>query len=456
MKLLKTILFLLTVVTAFMSCQRELYFDGVSTGMLKKDAAGNCLPITTFGSFNIDSAFTNRNFIEVQVEVFRRGTYDIISDTVNGYFFHQTGAVETGTSIIHLNATGKPVASDNNNFIIKYGTSTCNFSIKVYGPQPAVYTLAGAPDVCTAVFADGNYIIGKALTGSNILRVKVIVTTPGNYTLTAATANGFSFSGIGVFTTTGLQDVILKGTGMPVKAGVSNVTVSNITSTCNFGLMVLSDTAGKAVFSFDGSPNNCINFTVNGNYYAGIVATTNNTVTMSVNVTKPGTYNIITNTANGITFSNAGSFINNGQHTVTLSATGIPVQSESTAFIPNTGTISCNFLLAVQPLPAPAVFTLNGAPNVCTQVAVNGFYIVAKPLDAANTAVVQVNVSSPGSYTLSTNTVNGISFFAAGVFTTAGLQNVLLRGKGTPLTTGTIVLTPGIGTSSCNFSVTVI
>jgi hypothetical protein len=101
------------------------------------------------------------------------------------------------------------------------------------------------------------------------------------------------------------------------------------------------------------------------------------------------------------------------------------------------------------------MFTLSGAPGTCTPVTVNGFYILGKPLDAANTVVIQVDVSTPGSYTVSTNTVNGITFSASGVFTAGGLQNIILRGSGTPQSTGLTAITPRFGTSACNFSVTV-
>ena len=164
---------------------------------------------------------------------------------------------------------------------------------------------------------------------------------------------------------------------------------------------------------------------------------------------------INTNTANGISFSDAGSFTTTGPHTVTLLAKGVPVRPESTAFVPNTGTVSCNFNLNVAPLPPPAVFTLSGAPNNCAPVTVNGFYILLKPLDAANTVVIQANITTPGSYTVTTNTANGMSFSASGVFAGSGLQNIILRGSGTPQATGQSTITPNYGTSTCSFNVTV-
>lgn len=455
MKVFHSILLVTMVAVFCQSCQRELFFDKTSMGILKKDGLGDCLPAVIGGLFKVDSTLSNKNFIDVGVAVSFAGNFDISSDTVNGYFFHQSGNVLKGSSNIRLFAKGIPKTAGTDNFIFTYGSSTCEQSIKVTGPQPAVFTLAGAPNTCTGFFADGTYTKGKGLTASNILTIKADVTLPGSYTITAFTNNGFSFSGSGVFTVNGLQDIILKGTGIPLKDEVSRVTVSNIASTCNFGITVVSDTAGKAIFSFDGTPNDCINYTVNGNYYAGIGTNFNNNTSMHINVSKPGTYDINTNTANGLLFTAAGSFFTPGPQTVTLIAKGEPVREEFTAFIPNTGTQSCNFIVNVQPLPPPAVFTLSGAPGACAPITVNGFYIVSKPLDNANTIVIQVNVAVPGSYTITTNNINGMSFSASGLFSNSGLQNMILHGSGIPQSTGTSTLKPGYGGSACSFSVTV-
>jgi len=455
MKLFRPIFILLGLAALYLSCQRELFFDTVSTGSLKKDATGNCQPAVIGGLYTMDSALNNTNFIDVQVDVSFGGTYDINSDTVNGYFFHAAGNVKKGSSTIRLFAKGSPKTAGTDNFIFTYGNSTCIHSVKVAGPQPAVFTLVGSPNSCTGFFADGTYTKGKALTASNILTIKVNVTVPGFYTITATTNNGFSFSATDVFTAAGIQDVILKGTGIPLRDEVSTVTVSNIVSACTYGITVVSDSAGKAIFSFDGTPGDCINYAVNGNYYAGIGTSISNNTVMHINVTKPGTYDINTNTANGIVFTATGSFLISGSELVTLVAKGTPMREEQTSFIPNTGTQSCNFIVNVQPLPPPAVFTLNGAPGDCAPVTVNGFYIVSKPLDNANTVVIQANVTTPGSYTVTTNTINGINFTASGVFSNAGLQNIVLRGTGIPQVTGTSTLKPSYGGSACSFSITV-
>jgi len=455
MKVLNTTFFLVFFFAAYLSCQRELNFDGISTGVLKKDVNGNCLPVAVSGIYKVDSTLTNKNFIEVQVEVTFPGSYNIISDTVNEYFFHQTGNVNRGTSTIRLYASGKPIAAGINNFILKYGTGTCSLHITVLGQGAAVYTLGGAPNACTGAFADGTYITGSTLTTANTIIVQANVTTTGFYTIKTAAANGFSFSGGGIFTSTGLQPVLLAGTGTPLKAETTMITVPDSPGNCSLPVTVNPIGFGDAVFSFDGSPGTCTNFLVNGSYYAGIVTAVNNTVTVNVDVTRTGRYSIFTNTANGITFSASGSLSTTGKQTITLQSAGVPVRAETTAFTPNTGTVSCNFLLDVQPLPPPAVFTLSGAPNSCAPVTVNGFYIVSKPLDAANTVVIQVNVNTPGSYTITTNTVNGFSFTGIGVFPAAGIQNVILQGSGVPQSSGNYVIIPKYGASVCTFSVPV-
>ena len=59
MKTFGLTLIVVAVVLLHLSCQRELYFDGVSSGFLKKDGAGNCLPVAANGLFISDSVLTN-------------------------------------------------------------------------------------------------------------------------------------------------------------------------------------------------------------------------------------------------------------------------------------------------------------------------------------------------------------------------------------------------------------
>lgn len=455
MKMLQLFFVVGVCVAVGSSCQRELNFDDNSIGVLKKNTAGNCFPIAVTGSFKVDSILNSNSFAEVQVDVSFPGKFDIWSDTVNGIFFHQTGKVNKGTSTIRLLAKGTPITAGLFNFTARYGESSCKFSVTVKGLGPAVYTLSGAPGTCLAGFADGTYIAGNPLTAAHTLTIDAVVTTPGSYTIKTATANGMSFSGTGIFNATGFQQAVLSGAGTPLVAQVTNMTVLNNPGNCTLPVTVNPQGFGEALFSFDGTPGGCINFDVKGIYYAGISTNATNTAVLNVNVTRPGTYSLHTNAANGLTFDGSGVFTATGPQTVILTATGTPLRAEQTAYIPNTGTASCNFLVNILPLPPPATFTLSGAPGNCAPVTINGFYIVSKPLDPANTVIIKADVTAPGSYTVSTNTANGFSFTATGVFAAAGAQNIILRGTGTPQALSPSLFLPRYGTSSCTFTVPV-
>lgn len=103
-----------------------------------------------------------------------------------------------------------------------------------------------------------------------------------------------------------------------------------------------------------------------------------------------------------------------------------------------------------------AQYSLVSSAGSCSNYQVQGTYYAGKPLSQdTNRVTVQVNVTQVGAYTVSTNTVNGYSFFASGVFTTTGVQNVIMKGQGTPIATGTNNFTVTAGTSTCSFPITV-
>ncbi|MEO6489985.1 MAG: hypothetical protein ABIO04_08615 [Ferruginibacter sp.] len=98
-------------------------------------------------------------------------------------------------------------------------------------------------------------------------------------------------------------------------------------------------------------------------------------------------------------------------------------------------------------------FTLAGSPGNCIDQQVSGSYSIGTSLTAANTVDINVSISSPGTYTISTATINGISFSATGTFTSIGTQRITLTGSGTPITPGTFNYKPG--TVWCSFPITV-
>lgn len=197
----------------------------------------------------------------------------------------------------------------------------------------------------------------------------------------------------------------------------------------------------------------CFPKTVAGNYVVGTaLVTTTNYVDVQVNVTTAGLYTIYTDTVNGIYFRASGTFSTTGTNTVRLKGFGTPAAIGVSNFIVAYGTSVCT--VAVNVVGAPAVFTLDGAPNACMNATVAGTYTSGTALDASNTVTIHVTVTTAGSYNISTTVSNGITFAGSGTLTT-GAQTIVLTASGTPTSPGATNIPVSVGGSNCNFSVNV-
>lgn len=209
---------------------------------------------------------------------------------------------------------------------------------------------------------------------------------------------------------------------------------------------------GKSVFTFD-----CADVEVNGSYVEGRELTTSNYLSIPVNVTKEGEYTVIATTDNGYSFFVAGTFLNTGDYTIQVPGQGTPVAVQTDELIINANgiDIDCTPPVEVEVFSAAGTYTMS-----CGTATINGVYKVGTPLTAGNTITLPVVVTVLGSYTITTNIVDGISFSGSGTFTSLGNQNVTLYGEGTPgsTSTKTITITSDSGGSvstSCNVNVIV-
>ena len=205
-------------------------------------------------------------------------------------------------------------------------------------------------------------------------------------------------------------------------------------------------TGGSAIFTYSGSPDACTDAVVTGNYQAGNTLDLNDKVTLSVNVSIIGSYSISTNTVNGISFSGSGTFTTPGIQTIVLTGSGVPIAGGTFDISP--GLNGCDFPVTIA---GTAVYSLNESMENCSSFSISGSYAVGKILTATEFATVSVTITAIGTYTISTEKINGISFSSSGTFTSPGIQIVQLIGLGTPLAAGTFSYTPGI--ASCSITV---
>ena len=449
----KQILYLLALgFIIILGCQKEESFELPSTpagGSLQDDASGDCLPKTVNGVYAVGQALVpTTNTMTVGVNVTKTGTYTVYTDTVNGYFFRTTGTFSAlGTTNVTLRGNGTPIALGTNNFVVTFDTTVCDIQVTV--TSPAVFTLAGAPNACTTPVIAGSYGKDVPLTAANTVTLNVNVTTAGNYNITTTAVNGMTFSGSGTVAL-GAQTIVLTGSGTPTTAGANTIPVTVGASTCSFTITV----AAPGVGTLGGAGGACTPATINGTYTAGTPLNATNTVSIQVNVTTAGAFTITTNTVGGMSFSFNGNLAL-GTQTVNLLGTGTPAGTGAQNFTVTLGAGTCTFTI---PLAGPGVGTLGGAGGTCTPSQVNGTYQAGTALGAGNTVDVQVNVTSAGSFNITTNTVNGYSFAFSGNLA-VGAQTVTLVGTGTPTAAGSNVFTvtvPGAPASTCTFTVTVV
>lgn len=282
----------------------------------------------------------------------------------------------------------------------------------------------------------------------------VVLTSSGNYTTT-----GLSTAFAAEITT--LNDTLIEATFAAKLINPSN----NAPFTINDGklraLIGKNNVCGTpltdsiAVYTLEGSGNNCSNALVQGNYTAGLDLTSANTVSLQANVTKKGQFSVTTSTVNGMSFSGSGIFPAIGMQTIVLTGSGKPLVSQTDSIPVTAGGTNCKFgVTATTGTGFPnAVF--NAAASLCDSANVQGAYRVGTPLAPTNKIGIKVNVSTPGDYSITTSTVNGMTFFGVGSFATTGVQNVFLSGNGTPTTDGINKIPISIKNVNCNLSVRV-
>lgn len=362
----QVVYFLAVTLVVMAGCQKELSFEqskNPAEGSLLSEVSGDCLPKTVNGTYEAGTALVASHTITVDVDVTKTGSYIVTTDTVNGIYFRGSGLfTATGSNTITLRGNGTPFAAGTFNFVVSFNGTICDIQVTILpsgagGPAAFTFESTGTPASCSGASAAGNYIIGTALNSSNTVTLSVNVTTIGTYSISTTATNGMTFSGSGAFVTTGVQPVVLTGSGTPTgTAGAVMIPVTAGSSTCSFQVT----TVAGATFAFD-----CSSAVVNGTYEAGTALNASNTVNINVNVLTAGPYNISTTATNGMVFSASGNFAATGTQPLVLTASGNPTAT-GTFNIQMPGTPTCSFQVTCTAPATPDwkfTTTIGGTPT---------------------------------------------------------------------------------------------
>lgn len=212
---------------------------------------------------------------------------------------------------------------------------------------------------------------------------------------------------------------------------------------------------GPSVGSLFSSGGSCKPITIGGYYLKDSTLTDSNYVTVTVNVTNPGPYNIFTEFKNGFSFGDSGFFITTGPQLVKLKAKGKPIALQQTLFTVAYDTSICSFAINVTDtiiLPAAYVFDTTGN---CTSAIAKGIYKLGVDLNSSNKVDVKIKVFQPGSYSVETDTIAGMWFKASGIVYSSGNQTISFQGYGKPNAQGLKNFPIRNGTSVCKFTINV-
>jgi hypothetical protein len=417
-------------------------------------SAAQCGLVAASGVYKQGQMLDTSNYLSVPVTVTQPGVYNVSATTTNGYYFGTSGTFPTsGTYTLNLPGTGTP----NNGYVLPDPGDPVDIVLngKTSSCVPNIFVENADVDYvinCGAINVFGDYYLGIPLTDSNKLTVSVNPTVLGFWSMNTNIVNGYSFRGTGTFTDlTPNQTVELLGTGTPTASGLNSFNLfSNATTTATGTCSGIEVTVAPVAYTIA-----CSSATQNGTYRQDVALTSSNTITLPINVTATGQTTISTNTVNGITFTSGLINLSSlGAQSITLTGSGTPTTFGTITLTVSgspgaVATCSIDVNIAAQPV----TYTTN-----CAGITTSGSYAPGIAMTASNTMTVPVNVTYIGNYSVTTNTVNGVSFSATGTFATTGAQNVVLTASGTPTSAGTfsyaITANSTNGGTACNKSVT--
>lgn len=201
----------------------------------------------------------------------------------------------------------------------------------------------------------------------------------------------------------------------------------------------------------------CLPKNVVGTYVQGTALNGNTEyIEVTVDVTATGSYTVFSDTVNGVYFRLSGTFTTAGSNVIKLRGNGTPATTGTFNFRIQYDGQECFVPVTFLPIGGggPAVFGLSGTGANCAGASVVGTYTLGVALGGTHSVTVNVNVTTIGTYSIST-TFQGMTFMASGAFITTGPQTVVLFGSGTPTTAGLNTVPVTIGTNLCSFDITV-
>ncbi|MDH6308594.1 hypothetical protein M2451_000905 [Dysgonomonas sp. PFB1-18] len=253
------------------------YWDGekwvpVSETQSKAEVEIDCNKVRVYGKYYRLVPVTSSNYIVLPVNVTKKGDYNIMATTGNGYYFQASGTfADKGKVELRLEAMGTPgavqvdgVTFTNNGSPIP---NTCTIEIDVQ-----VATMTYRIESCEDIKVVGDYQTRREMSGSrNYVEIPVNVIMDGTTTWETDLINGIKFVVNQTFDALGETTLVAKAQGVPKKSGKYTyefVTDGAVKNECSFVVEFFStlgtygDPACKCLDIYEERPD-----VTNGEYF---------------------------------------------------------------------------------------------------------------------------------------------------------------------------------------------
>lgn len=169
-----------------------------------------CFDIRINGAYIQGKSVTADEYIELDLNITKKGTYTISAISGNGYSFYYTGeALETGAFTVRIPAQGKPNTAQTD-------VLTFNGIVVAPGCEPVVLVqepVAAYTVICSSNTVHGSYIKNQPLTTAHYIEMRINISQPGSYHIYTEEKNGISFEAKGSIQTAGTYTIRLDGKG---------------------------------------------------------------------------------------------------------------------------------------------------------------------------------------------------------------------------------------------------
>jgi hypothetical protein len=246
-----------------------------------------------------------------------------------------------------------------------WNDSTSQWQSLCMTPPPATLTIN-----CGSATVNGYYFTGVPTDATNYLSLPVTVNTPGNFTLSVTTGNGYSFAYQGSAPEAGAIIVNVPAQGTPTNAKVDTISLQvnggtqepcpSTTVTVNVPTVTYALNCGNTQVV-----GNFVNSTVYGGTGTSYIQTSV-TVANAAGMTS-GTYTVVTDTLNGISFRGQGTWATKGStYSLNIYPTGTLTSSQPdtfTLYVMNGTTIQDSCTAVVVPTLPPLTFLSVGGAD---------------------------------------------------------------------------------------------